>query len=36
MSDYKLWCRLCAEIEASSEVDENIKQTALSIFEVKN
>lgn len=37
MDSWKDWCRLCANLEASasSEVDENIKLTAISVFEVK-
>lgn len=35
MSDLGQICRFCANFDASPAIEENIKQTALSLFEVK-
>lgn len=35
MSDWKKWCRLCANVESIEDVSIDLKQSISSIFEVK-
>lgn len=35
MNTFKKWCKFCANHEASQDCEEDIKEAAMSMFEVK-
>lgn len=34
MTEWRKWCRLCANVESIEDVSLDVKQTILSVFEV--